>query len=259
MSTAATAYRDRDLEASRTAHSNPPDQATEQHARGGEYIKSVILGGLDGIITTFAIVAAVEGGNLSRQTAVVMGVANLVADAISMGFGDYLSERAEISYVKTEQDREAWETENYLEGEISEMVAIYQQRGLSETDATNIITTLAKYPKVFVENMMVDELGLLPITDDQDPWECHKKGVITFLSFMLFGSIPLVVYLVLYDNVGNYRFMVACLATLVTLFVLGVCKASFTNQNRCWSGAGMVLNGTMAASAAYAIGFWYEG
>jgi VIT1/CCC1 family predicted Fe2+/Mn2+ transporter len=254
MTDAIQAYRNRDLEASRDFHNKQPEQAAENHATGGEYIKSVILGGLDGIITTFAIVAAVEGGNLSKHTAILMGVANLVADAISMGLGDYLSERAEIAFVKTEQEREKWETENYLEGEISEMIEIYQGRGLSPEDATTVITTLAKYPKVFVENMMVDELGLMPIMDSHDPWECHKKGLITFISFMVFGAIPLATYLLLYDTSGKYRFMVACGSTLVTLFMLGVVKSGFTNQNRYLGGLGMVLNGTLAASAAYTIG-----
>jgi vacuolar iron transporter family protein len=258
MTESTDAYRQRDLEASRNAHNQPHEIAEEQHSQGGEYIKSVILGGLDGIITTFAIVAAVEGGGLSKSTAVLMGVANLVADAISMGFGDYLSESAEIGYVKMEQARETWETENYLEGEISEMITIYENRGLNNQDATTVITTLAKYPKVFVENMMVDELGLMPITDDFDPWECHRKGAITFLSFMVFGAIPLATYLLLYETVGDYRFLVACSATLITLFGLGMFKSKFTNQNRYLSGAYMMLNGSLAAGAAYGIGYLCE-
>ena len=258
MTTAIESYRNNDIGASRNAHDTNIEIATENHTQGGEYIKSVILGGLDGIITTFAIVSAVEGGGLGKSTAILMGIANLVADAISMGFGDYLSESAELSYTRAEQKREAWETEHYLEGEIREMVEIYESRGLSSEDATTVITTLAKYPTVFVENMMVDELGLMPITEGMDPWECHKKGLVTFCSFMAFGAIPLTVYLTLYDVVGVYRFLVACMTTLATLFGLGMVKARLTNQNPYLSGISIMMNGALAAGAAYGIGYWCE-
>ncbi len=61
----------------------------------GEYLKSMVYGGMDGIITTFAIVCAASGANKDDATIVTMGVANLIADAISMGMGDYISDKAE--------------------------------------------------------------------------------------------------------------------------------------------------------------------
>ncbi len=68
-----------------------------------------MFGGLDGIITTFAVVAASVGGNLSSDVILLMGFANLIADGLSMGFGDYLSSQAEVDYTKAEHTREKWE------------------------------------------------------------------------------------------------------------------------------------------------------
>ena len=71
-------------------------------------MKSLIFGGLDGIITTFAIVAAVAGSDMDTDVVILMGIANLMADGISMGLGDYLSEVAENNFVNKEREREMW-------------------------------------------------------------------------------------------------------------------------------------------------------
>lgn len=75
---------------------------------GSDYLKSIVFGGLDGIITTFAVIATVAGANLDVRIVILMGFANLVADGISMGFGDCLSSKAEQEFVENEYGREKW-------------------------------------------------------------------------------------------------------------------------------------------------------
>jgi len=98
--------------------------ANENHRRSGEFVKSMVFGAMDGIITTFAVVAGVAGSNLTTGVVLILGFANLFADGISMGLGDFLSEKAEYDYVISEKARELWETQNYLEGEKKEMVEL---------------------------------------------------------------------------------------------------------------------------------------
>jgi len=69
--------------------------AKEAHKKGGERMKTCPFGGLDGIITTFAVVAGAGGGGLSVEVVLIMGFSSLVADALSMGVGDALSSKAE--------------------------------------------------------------------------------------------------------------------------------------------------------------------
>lgn len=69
--------------------------------------------------------------------------------------GDFLSEKAEIDFTKSELERERWEFENFKEGEIAEMIEIYKKKGIDEEDATVILRTMSKYPKLFLEHMMV--------------------------------------------------------------------------------------------------------
>ena len=128
----------KDAVASRNHHSQvdvgaPSEQNEERHGSAGDIIKSVVLGGLDGIITTFAIVCAVSGsGQLGAKVVIMMGVANLVADAISMGLGDYLSERAENDYVAKEQEREQWKWKTIWKGKYQRWQTFTFQRGFPD-------------------------------------------------------------------------------------------------------------------------------
>lgn len=91
--------------------------------------------GLDGIITTFAVVAGATGGGLDVHTILILGFSNIFADALSMGVGDALSTKAENEFILGEKMREEWEMKNNPEGEIDEMVDLYVEKGMSKEDA----------------------------------------------------------------------------------------------------------------------------
>lgn len=233
-----------------------PVRQVEKHGNlGGAYIKSIVFGGLDGIITTFSIVAAVAGASMSPEVVIMMGFANLLSDGISMGLGDYLSESAEMQYIQSEKDRELYEIQTIPELELNEMVQLYKEKGVSEDDAKVILTTMMKYTDLFLEHMMVVELGLqLPGKDDNPA----KNGLVTFGSFVLFGSVPMWVYLVTWstsysDTQG--AFGIACGFTALTMFLLGATQAKLTKQHLVKTGTLMMCNGCIAAAAAYLIGW----
>src|SRR3989338_10774556 len=99
---AREAYKNKNIKATIKAHKSAP----EQHKKEGKYIKSFVYGGLDGIITTFAVVAGVTGASLNAGIVLILGFANLTADGISMAFGDYLSTKAEKEYGRAERKKE---------------------------------------------------------------------------------------------------------------------------------------------------------
>lgn len=265
---AKDAYKTRDLAASAAAHNAKAeakesllDEAGAKEAHGGvgsEHVKSIVFGGLDGIITTFAIISASAGAGFSLEVILLMGFANLIADGISMGFGDFLSEQAEQDHLKQERAREMWEVENNVKGEIAEMVEIYVGKGMTKEEATTVVTIMSRHKDLFVDVMMVDELGLSPPDEDNKPW---KNGCVTFFAFLAFGSVPLWCYVIFYaagvtDDAA--MFIVCCVATATTMFLLGVFKAKVTSQPMLKSGFFMTLNGSIAASAAYLVGFMFE-
>lgn len=256
---AKAAYDLRDPEASRAAHSaQMVPKNTEKHPKMGGYIKSIVYGGLDGIITTFAVVAGAAGGGFGPNIVIVMGISSLLADALSMGVGDALSSKAETEVAKREREREKWELENFKEGEIKEMIEIYQGRGMSAEDAELVIRVCAKYEDLFVDMMLVDELGIEPPSDDATPW---KDGAVTFASFCFFGFFPLAAYTILgvaSDLDSRALFYISCALTGAMLFVLGALKSLMTTRSWWVSGLEVLAVGAGVAAIAFAIGVFIE-
>ena len=252
---ARQAFRHLDPAASRKAHEDggPPEEHQTGH---GQYLKSFVYGGLDGIVTTFAVVAGVAGANLSSGVVLILGVANLIADGISMAFGDYLSTKAENEYAAAERVRETWEVKNYPEGEKKEMIELYMDKGIAETDAKIAVDALSKYEKPWVDIMMVEELGLI-----ESPESPLKNALVTFGSFVFFGAIPVLIYAIarFIPFLAAHTFATACAVTAITLFALGTLKIYFTRENWYRAGLEMLLLGGLAAAAAYVVGIMLGG
>ena len=250
---ARDAYHSRDVESLRSSHA----AGHEPHSgNSGKYIKSIVYGGLDGIITTFAVVAGVAGAALPVGVVLILGFANLIADGLAMAFGDFLSTKAEDEFYQAERDREEWEFDNHPDGEKREMVELYIGKGLAEEDAKQIVDILAKDRSTMVDVMMIEELGLFK--SDQSPL---GNALATFLSFVLFGFVPLLSYVTGYlGNFGkDFGFPWACALTALTLFALGSLKARFTGRPWVGSGIEMMLVGGIAALAAFGIGHLLQG
>jgi VIT1/CCC1 family predicted Fe2+/Mn2+ transporter len=249
---ALQAYKNRDAERSRRAHDRPRAEAAEEHQQTqGQYLKSMVYGGLDGIVTTFAVVAGVAGASLSAGVVLIMGFANLVADGLSMAIGDFLSTKAEQEYNRAEREREAWEVEHYPEGEKREMVELYTARGMDPGDARAATEVLARNPQAWVSVMMAEELGI--VESGESPW---GHALATFLSFALFGFVPLAAYVGtrFLPALAGRTFPLSIALTGLTLFALGALKSRFTRRSWLAGGAEMLAVGGLAAAAAYGIG-----
>ena len=206
------------------------DENTEMHQTEGGMLKPIIFGGLDGILTSFAIVAGAAGGTLSTSVILILGFSNIFADALSMGVGEFLSSKAENEWILSERKREAWEMENYPEGEVQEMIDIYESKGMSRKDAELVIKTMAKYKDFFVDVMMAEELAL-QVPEEDYTKESMKEGVVMFCSFAAFGTFPLLGYVIiptLFPGLGHeILFRCACIVTGIVLFIMGCVKSLF--------------------------------
>ncbi|KDO25655.1 hypothetical protein SPRG_08954 [Saprolegnia parasitica CBS 223.65] len=250
------AHQALDVDASRAVHLAKAGHASEAHLDNGGHIKSAVYGGLDGIITTFATVTSVAGSGLPHAVILILGLAHLIADGLSMGMGDLLSTQAEIDLVNHERSRELWEMDNFPEGEKAEMVELYERKGISSKDAKLVVDTLSKYKEAFVDIMMVEELHLMPVDEDDDPL---MGGLVTFGSFVLFGSVPLLSYLVnLIPGItltSEAALWGSSALTVLTLFLLGAVKGQYVGQKWYLSGMYMAINGTVAAGMGWVIGY----
>ena len=186
-------------------------------------IKEIVYGGSDGIVTTFAVIAGFTGAysatsttlDLSILTVLLFGLANLFADGSAMGLGSFLSLRAEKSVYRALKDKERHEIEHNPEMEKAETKEILQGRGYSEEDARSLTNLLAKNPDYWLSFMMNDELELA----NPEKESAARNGLVTFLSFCLFGFVPLVPYLVFEDP--TLAFLWSCVFALCALVTLG--------------------------------------
>src|SRR3989344_1111914 len=132
------------------------------------YFKEVIYGGIDGIITTFAVVSGFSGAALSSDMTVqasfaivlLFGLANLFADAISMGLGNFLSVRAEKDQYNSERAKERELLRNDPAGEVEETVTIMKEEGFSENDARTLANIYRHNEEYWLDFMMTNEYGM---------------------------------------------------------------------------------------------------
>lgn len=217
----------------------------------GEYLKSWVYGGLDGTITTFAVVAGIIGASLSNTIILILGFANLIGDGISMSIGDYLSSKSELDFYNAERKREKWEVDKNPKGEESEMLEIYTKRGYSREDARKFIKLLTKNKKFWIDTMMHEELDLIKKSGSP-----VKNALVTFGSFLFFGFIPLVLFLIgtLFSITIPNAFLWTCILSGLSMFLLGSLKCRITGKRWYRSGLEMLIVGGLAAGAAYFIG-----
>ncbi len=256
---ARQAYRGKDSSAAAAAHSRERIAAAAQEEHGGardQYLGDMVYGGLDGIVTTFAVVSGVAGADLGANVVLILGLANLFADGFSMATGAYLSTKSEREYYSREYQREAWEVDHFPDGERAELLEVYKGRGYSADDAQSLVTIQSKERERWVNAMMVDELGMLP--DERQPlW----SGLATLISFIVAGSLPLVIYLVglAVPVPKGVAFPVSLILSAVALFGLGAAKVTVTRLNPFRSGLEMLVVGGLAAGVAYVVGSLLKG
>ena len=206
-------------------------------SRTQEFLKQIVYGGNDGIVTTFAIVAGFAGAQAEGAAQIggiavlVFGLANLFADAVSMGLGEFLSLRSQHDLYRARRISELDEIAEDPDHERMELFEILRQRGLPAGEADTAATFLARHPQIMADLMMTYEFGMHS-PDEESP---ALNGLFTFASFVLFGAIPLLPYFLL-DPTGR-TFTLSILATGLALSSLET-----------------VLVGTICAIVAFLVG-----
>ena len=255
---ARKAFAQGDMQSSADAHTHKAiAEAAEEHGgAGSHYLGEMVYGGLDGIITTFAVVSGVAGAQLGTPVILILGLANLLADGFSMATGAYLSSKSEHEYYRKEWEREAWEVEHFPDGERVELQEIYIQNGYTEDEAEQLVDIQSREPKRWVKAMMLNELGMME--DESNPL---INGLVTFGSFVIAGAVPLIIYLIglALPISPQVAFPISIALSALALFGLGVSKVLVTKLNPIRSGLEMLLVGGLAAGVAYLVGALLKG
>ncbi len=218
------------------------------------YLGEFVYGGIDGSVTTFAVVAGASGAELSSAIILILGFANLLADGFSMSIGAYLSAKSEQENYEKHKKIEYWEVENMPESERQEISDIFRTKGFEGELLEQVTNVICADKDRWVNTMMIEELGMMK--EQRSP---YKIGGVTFISFLILGLIPLVIYVIdfIYPVDGNL-FFITCLLTFLAFSVIGYLK-SYVTQTNIWKGVfETLLLGAAAAAVAYFVGDFLE-
>ena len=228
-------------------HSHSPDDVAQRLASNGKgsILKDMIYGGIDGTVTTFAIVAGVEGAGFSHGVIVALGIANILADGFSMAAGNYSGTKAELDdrqrIVRVEKEH----IQNHKAGELEELRQILELRGLSGPLRDAAVEAISANEEKWISLMLTDEYGLT--RDEPHPW---RAALATFGSFLVAGSVPLLPFLLGAPN----AFQTSILLTLITFFMIGTGKSRWSLSAWWVSGFETLFIGAVAAAIAFGVG-----
>ena len=207
------------------------------------------MGAIDGAVTTFAIVAGVAGAHWPPMVAMVLGVANLLADGFSMAVGNYMSTKSERQLVEHVRRIEERHIDEVPDGEREEIRQIFAGKGFDGDLLEQIVETITQDRQRWVDTMVTEEFGLQLQTPSP-----AMAGWTTFSAFVLAGMVPLLPYCIPVENFGATPFTVSAIATGVTFFAIGWFKGMVVGRGRLFSGIETLLVGGAAAAVAYYVG-----
>ncbi|HSJ68169.1 MAG TPA: VIT1/CCC1 transporter family protein [Anditalea sp.] len=218
------------------------------------YLREFVYGGIDGAVTTFAVVAGAVGANLDPAIIIILGFANLLADGFSMSVGAYLSAKSDQENFDKHKAVEYWEVDNLPEKERQEIEEIYASKGFEGELLQKVVDVITADRDRWVDEMMKDELQMMEET--KSPF---KIGLATLISFIMVGFIPLMIYV--YDYFRETAFDVFLWTSIFTglAFAAVGWMKSYVNQTNVYKSVGETLAlGLLAALVAYFVGDFLE-
>lgn len=209
------------------------------------YLRDWIYGGIDGAVTTFAIISGVKGAHLATNVILILGFANVIADGFSMAAANYLGTRSEKEEYDYYERYERQQVRRIPVGEAEEVRQIYSKKGFSGDALEKTVELITADEDLWVETMMQEEYGLSPIL--RSPL---KSAWATFLSFMLCGLCPLLPFVLGLPA----PFFWSTLSVGVVFLVVGALKSLVSIEPMYKSALITLAVGSVAAALAYGVG-----
>lgn len=214
------------------------------------YLQDWVLGGIDGAVTTFAIVAGSLGASLSAKVILILGFANLLADGLSMAAGNYLGTKADNDDNDRLRQIEEEHIANYPDGEREEIRQIYIAKGFSGEALDEAVSIITQDREVWIATMLAEEYGV-----GGKRRSAGKAAAATFVGFLICGLVPLIPFLLGLPNAG----WVALGMTAVTFAAIGMGKSRWS-LSPWWQSCLETLGiGLSAAIVAFGIGHVLNG
>lgn len=219
-----------------------------KRSTSSQNISDAVLGGIDGCVTTFAVVSGVVGAGFSPAVALILGYANLVADGFSMAVSNYESIKAQREFKEGIIRSEEEHIDKVPEGEREEIRQIFQQKGFKGPTLEKIVDTITQDQRLWVETMVTEEHGIQRIAPN--PW---KSALTTFAAFLVIGSVPLSPFLTSLEM--QQQFVVSAFLAGIMFLSIGMLKSLVFGKPVILSGLSTLLTGGTAAGLAFVTGY----
>ncbi len=213
------------------------------------WLRAVILGANDGILSTASIVIGVAAASSSRESIIIAGVAGLVAGALSMAAGEYVSVSSQTDIETADLERESVALEESPEEELIELAKIYEERGLTASLALEVAEQLTAHNAL--EAHARDELGINEITQAKPLEAALASG----LAFTFGGALPI---LVAFFGAVNQMVYLQYVFAILFLIVLGVVAAKAGGSSPKRAVVRITFWGTLAMGITALIGYWFD-
>ena len=220
-----------------------------QKSAKSQHISDAVLGGIDGCVTTFAVVSGSVGAGFPASVALILGFANLIADGFSMAVSNYESIKAQQEFVDGIRRAEHEHIDKVPEGEREEIRQIFEKKGFTGEVLDEIVKTISQDRHLWVETMLTEEHGIQKA--GPTPW---KSAAATFAAFIVVGTMPLIPFLVPALDM-QLQFVLSACAAGVMFFSIGMLKSLVFALPVFTSGLRTLLTGGAAAVLAYLTGY----
>ena len=215
---------------------------------GGNALRAAVLGANDGLVSNLSLVMGVAGATLAGNSVLIAGVAGLLAGAISMALGEWLSVQSSRELYTHQIETEKEEIATAPEEEAEELALIYEARGLSPETARALAAQIISRPESAIDTLAREELGIDPSELGGSAWEA---AITSFVLFAMGAIIPVAPFIF---TSGMPAVYISIALSALGLFGLGAAITLFTGRTVLYSGFRMVVFGLIAAAVTFGIG-----
>lgn len=215
---------------------------------GGNAIRAAVLGGNDGLVSNFSLVMGVAGASAGGEGVLLAGMAGLLAGALSMALGEWISVKSSQELYENQMKLEMDELETNPEAEANEMALIYIAKGISEVQARQMACEMLLNKDKAHEFLVKEELG---INEEELKGSAIEAALYSFFLFAIGALIPILPFFL----VGGFQaIIISVVISAMGLFLIGAAITLFTNRSVWFSGFRQMLFGLAAAGITYAVG-----
>ena len=217
---------------------------------GGNALRAAVLGGNDGLVSNFSLVMGIAGATNGQKEVLLAGMAGLLAGALSMALGEWISVKSSQELYENQMQLEMEELENNPEMEEKELALIYMTKGIDEVQAKKMAKDVLSNKEHAHEILIKEELG---INAEDIQGSAMEAAIASFLFFAVGAIVPVIPFFFLG---GIKAVLISTLLSAVGLFLIGASITLFTGKNVWYSGFRQVFFGLAAAAITFGIGKW---